>query len=444
MATVKFILQSKTDSAPIYCRLSHGRAIYLKVKTGLVCDAGKWSKTKGTPIAKCDATKNLKSQLDNLSTAIVDAFNADNGKGLIIDKNWLLSVIDANFERRTADDSEYLTACAQHYIDNLPYKVADNGQKVGVTPATIGKYKNIKKLIVEFEQHTKKRYLAKDVNIDFRTEFIKYLTTKKNLTSNTVGRYLKFVKTFALDARKRGIEISLQIESFKGYTIKTPKVILNFDELELIKKQQFTFERLNIARDWLLIGCYTGQRVSDLLRMNKAMIQNIESFKFIEITQVKSKKTVQIPIHDEVATILKKYNGNFPPIFTANQSSNAAQFNGYLKTICKQAGLTELTESYLRNEKTYEYEKGSFEKWRLIGTHVCRRSFASNFYGLEQYPTPLLMNITAHATEQQFLNYIGKKPIEYSLQLAKIWAKEAAKPNEQPQLAIVKEKAVNE
>jgi len=430
MATVKFLLQSNSDSAPVYCRFTNGRALNIKVKTGLVCDAEKWSKTKGSPIPKNEATKKLKSQLENLSTVIGETFNSDNSRGISIDKFWLQNVIDNNFDRRPADDSEYLTSIAQHYIESLPFKVSDNGQKVGVTPATVGKYKNILKLILEFEQTHKKRYLVKDVDTKFRTAFIHYLTNEKKITSNTVGRYLKFIKTFVLDARKRGIEISPQIESFKGYTIKTPKVILTFDELEIIKQQQFTHDRLNTARDWLLIGCYTGQRVSDLLRMNKGMIQKIEGFKFIELTQVKTKKTVQIPIHDEVANILKRYNGNFPPIFTANQSSNSAQFNGYLKTICKQAGLTDLTEGYLRNDETKDYESGTFEKWRLITSHTCRRSFATNFYGLEQYPTPLLMNITAHSTEKQFLDYIGKKPIEYSLQLAKIWATEAVKKTE--------------
>ena len=33
------------------------------------------------------------------------------------------------------------------------------------------------------------------------------------------------------------------------------------------------------------------------------------------------------------------------------------------------------------------------------------------------------MNITAHKTEQMFLTYIGKEPIDYSVKLAKIWQK---------------------
>jgi hypothetical protein len=33
------------------------------------------------------------------------------------------------------------------------------------------------------------------------------------------------------------------------------------------------------------------------------------------------------------------------------------------------------------------------------------------------------MNITAHKTEKMFLTYIGKEPLDYGLQLAKIWQK---------------------
>jgi integrase len=62
-----------------------------------------------------------------------------------------------------------------------------------------------------------------------------------------------------------------------------------------------------------------------------------------------------------------------------------------------------------------------YPKYELVSSHICRRSFASNHYATELYPTPILMNITAHKTEQMFLTYIGKEPIDYSVKLAKIW-----------------------
>lgn len=59
-----------------------------------------------------------------------------------------------------------------------------------------------------------------------------------------------------------------------------------------------------------------------------------------------------------------------------------------------------------------------------MSLQICRKPFATNFCAEEKYPTPLLMNITAHGTEKMFLSYISKKPIDYGVQLARIWKKE--------------------
>ena len=50
------------------------------------------------------------------------------------------------------------------------------------------------------------------------------------------------------------------------------------------------------------------------------------------------------------------------------------------------------------------------------------------------------MNITAHSTEKMFLEYIGKKPLDYGLQLAQIWANEALKEKQKvnPKLKVLK------
>jgi site-specific recombinase XerD len=425
MATVRFYLQSRSDSAPIYCRFSHGRDLNIKVRTGQSCNPDSWSKLKGLPSERDANFKKLRAQLNTLSAEIINQFNDANSKGIVADKFWLQSVIDVYFGKAKPKHTEGLVEVAQHYIENLPFTVSSNGKKVGVAKATIGKYKNILRLIVEFEKFKSKRYAVKDVNSAFRSQFIKFLTDEKGLTSNTVGRYIKFLKTFAFSARSRGIEISDQVNDFKGYTLKIPKITLSEAELTILRNLKFASDRLTIARDWFIIGCYTGQRVSDLLRMNSSMIKQMEGFMFIELEQVKTKKMVQIPVHREVSAILNRYMGNFPPKLTDNISAAATELNRYLKVICRQAGFTQQTKGFLRDLKTGEYKEGMYEKWQLITTHTCRRSFATNFYGLESYPTPLLMNVTGHATEKQFLDYIGKNPIDYSIQLAKIWAKEA-------------------
>jgi integrase len=99
--------------------------------------------------------------------------------------------------------------------------------------------------------------------------------------------------------------------------------------------------------------------------------------------------------------------------------------------LCKLAELNKPTKGRLYNKKTKRREIGEYEKWRLIGTHVCRRSFASNYYN--KIPTGLLMQITGHSTEKMFLKYIGKENIDHAQQIADYFTKISIKNNSTPE-----------
>lgn len=438
MATLKYLLQSKGDNAPVYLRLSLGRSNSIKRKTGLYINPDQWSPKTGLPKQTLPENKNLSYQLKKLEAFIFEQLNIDGTTGKEINGNWLVNNINRHFNHAQPGELDYIVEYGKEFLGNLHYKTTDNGKK-GVTDGTIKKYATIVNKLSAYESYAGRKLKLTDIDLRFRTEFIKYLTNQEKLSDNTTGRYLKFVKSIVLDAQKNGYNINEKIKHFKGFTVDSPKVILSYDELDLLKNTELSNDIHNITRDWLLIGCYTGQRVSDLLRMNTSMIQEIEGFKFIVLEQIKTGKTVQIPIHYEVLEILNKRNGEFPPLFTQNIDSNKALFNRYLKQLCKLVGINELVEGNYFDPDKKRSVSGLFEKYKLVSSHICRRSFASLFYGNPLYPTPILMNITAHSTERQFLEYIGKKPIDYSLQLAKLWENESLKNKKEPQLEVVKE-----
>lgn len=420
MATIKYLLQSKNNPATIYLRMSLGRGKALKRKSGYVIDPKSWSTATGYPKTNLAENKNIKAKLISLEGAIIERYNIDNADGKLIDGNWLLTTINELQNRVNEDNKEYIVEYCKYFIENLPYNVNSIGKR-GASKATLTKYNTILNKLKGFESFKKKKYLIKQVDLNFRSEFIQYLSEKEKINDNTIGRYISFVKTIAYDARKNGYSLNPQILDFKGFTVKPPIVTLNFQEIANIKALDLQDDRLNAARDWLVIGCYIGQRVSDLLRINKKMIQNIGGFDFIVLRQVKTDKLVQIPIHEEVQSILNNREGNFPPTFGNTWQSNNTIFNKLIKEVCKLAEFNEKVEGNLNNPTTMRNETGMHEKWKLVSSHICRRSFATNFYSTQNYPTPLLMNITGHSTEAMFLNYIGKKPIDYSMQLAKIW-----------------------
>lgn len=57
------------------------------------------------------------------------------------------------------------------------------------------------------------------------------------------------------------------------------------------------------ARDWLVISCETGQRVSDFMRFNKKQIRFEVIVPLCEFTQVKTGKIMAIPLSKTVRKI---------------------------------------------------------------------------------------------------------------------------------------------
>jgi integrase len=64
------------------------------------------------------------------------------------------------------------------------------------------------------------------------------------------------------------------------------------------------------------------------------------------------------------------------------------------------------------NEKVqgrYNGKKAIYPKYKLISNHTGRKSFASNFYGLQGWTLPTVMAITGHQSERSFLYYIDRE-----------------------------------
>ncbi len=280
----------------------------------------------------------------------------------------------------------------------------DNKRKKQVSPSTITKYTTIKNKLIDFEKHTNQKILIKDVDLKFRKDLISYFREVENLSLNTIGRYITFVKTVCNDAKIYGIETNSQLHAFKGFTEEASKIFLNFDELEKIEKAKFKREALDNARDWLIIGCYVGQRVSDLLKLTKENILNKNGVELISFTQQKTSKNMAIPLHPKVKEILSKRKGDFP------RPLSDAKFNKHIKDVAKIAEIKESTEGAKLDPETKRKVLGTYEKCELVTSHVMRRSFATNFYG--EMPTALIISITGHSTESQYLEYVGKPPID--------------------------------
>ena len=435
MASIKFLLQSTNSPANIYIRLSIDRKRVFKRRTGYVINTGDWSATTGMPKNGGDEEQkkrrgDIERKLNSLSSLLKEKLNDATTSGITIDGKWVQKQIDDIQNRKQVTDLDLLVNYFQYFIDNLPFKTQRNNTQ-GVTERTTKKYRTVKKKIEQFEVYNNKQYHVRDINLRFRNDFIKYLRDIDKLSVSTVGRYIKCVKSVCLDARVNEIDTHSQLLEIKGFTETAKHPYLSFEELDVIQEKQLERTALENAKDWLLIGCYIGQRVSDLLKLTSENIQLIGGYQMIVLTQQKTKKEVAIPIHDKIKPILEKRNWNFPNYISAQK------FNLHIKDVVKEAGIKEPVSGGKMNKKTKRKDFGIFEKWELATSHICRRSFATNFYA--ETPTALLINITAHSTEKQFLEYIGKPAKDFSVQLADFWSKERMKAQKKPQLNVLRD-----
>ncbi|MDH6250913.1 integrase [Chryseobacterium sp. H1D6B] len=419
MASVKFFTRSKTSTSQIYLRFIVGYRKEFQSKTGIVISMSEWSKEKSLPKQNNPENKQITTQLKNLESHILTSYNSDYAKGILFTKEWLDEKINIFYKRidEKEDDSIFI-----NYLTNfIDFKESISAY----AKSTINKLNNLKDRFAVFQKKKKKNYLIEDISGKVLIDFKNYLIVDCGLMETTATRFIKNLKTVIFDSRNNGKQIHHQIAGFTtGTTNSEHKVFLSFKEIEHIKEITTLNSDWNIAKDWLILGCYLGQRSSDLLRMTKKMIYTKidadgNSFRFIEVKQQKTGEKVVIPLHDEVEIILKKYNNDFPPTFANNPDSNSTLFNKHIKKVCELAGISEMVKGKVFNEETKKNEIVEAEKCKLVSSHVCRRSFATNFYGNKMFTTPQLMSITGHKTESMFLNYIGRTADDWAMQTAK-------------------------
>jgi hypothetical protein len=403
MASIKFLVKGKSESASIYVRFKEGRSIDLTTKTNFIIDSKDWSDAKGQPKSLTEATlKKLNKSLKSLSLDILDRYNETLNK-LEINSQWLKDIIKP--PKPVSEITDKLTL----YYD---YYALHNKTRLGYT--TFKKLKVQKHLIEKFQRETKTDYLIKHIDANFKLSFEDFCI-RASYSPNTISQVIKSIKTICYHAQSNGIEVNKQLPNISIKWQKCDKIYLDLKEIEKIENVELETESLINAKDWLLISCETGQRVSDFMKFTKKQIRIEKGKHLIEFTQVKTGKIMTIPLSQKVLSILKFRNGEFP------KSISDQKYNEYIKDVCKLAGLTNKVKGSLikiidKENSVKRKKSGTFEKWELVSSHIGRRSFSTNNYG--KIPTSLLIGATGHSSEKMFLEYIGKTDSQKAIQLA--------------------------
>ena len=270
---------------------------------------------------------------------------------------------------------------------------AAHGQKTKRTYELSRQYKVVKRL--------------SEVDDQYLAGFVEYMQDQGYLLTYVINVVSNF-KSLVQRGAEIGFKRNPRIDLYK-FPTNPSRIIhtLSFDEIETIKKLDISPRRYGLlnTQKWLIMGCSIGQRGGDLLNITKENIKVIDGIRVIELTQQKTGKKVTIPVLPDVAEIID---------YAWPYKTNKNSFNQNVKILCKLAGMTEEVMGRRFNMKTSRAVERLYPKYELISTHVCRRSFATNYYGI--LPTPLIKQITGHSSEEMLLKYIGKSDIDFAKQ----------------------------
>ncbi|MPS74975.1 MAG: integrase [Chryseobacterium sp.] len=361
--------------------------VALSIQTPLFINANEWDPEKQRPKNIYNKkNKHLNYSLNAIKIRSTEIINNNDGKIRGLNKTLAFEI-----------DKICGLKAVQYPSDSLLYFILlyTNQKEQLIQLSTYRRYMVFKNLFENFEGFIAKRITIKEVDGELITRFYSFAKTEQ-YNDSTILRSIHFLKTILRFAEKNGLQT--QINRLDLARIKISRKIITLSEEELLKiKSTIVPQELQPAKDWLLISCYTGQRFSDFIKFDKSHLIDINGRTCISFIQQKTRKKVTLPLHQTVLNIIKRNNYSFPkPI-------DITMYNNAIKKVARLADINDIVE--VRKRAGYRSTDEKTEKWKVVSSHIGRRSFSSNFYG--RIPTSLLIQATGHSSEQMFLNYVN-------------------------------------
>lgn len=339
--------------------------------------------------AKAEQLRVIKRQLDrysNFFTDIVNKYKLSN-RELLIEN--IKDEFDIEFKRTKAISNKFFDV----YDVFLNLKKNDYTEEAN-SATTIKRYEYNKKLLLDFQEHSKKKVHFNQINSVFYNDFVEYCITTKKHSSNTLRRNIGLLKTFLFWALENNHTYKSDFQKFKSPKSQlTDEVALTLEQV----KEVFEFDfgknpRLEKVRDLFVFGCATGMRISNYSTVQKNDISN----GFIKVRDKKNPdKTLEVPLNDFSTYILKKYDYKLPSL--SNQ-----KFNDYIKEVFEALGYTEeIKKSIKIGKDIVEQITPLYER---ISSHTARRSFITIMKN-NKIPDKIIMGYTGHKSLEVFNKY---------------------------------------
>lgn len=273
-------------------------------------------------------------------------------------------------------------------------------KKKRYSESTITNYEKVilPKIELYFEKR-KKPALWGAVTIATYNDFVSWCHSC-DLSNNSIGAYVRHWKVMGKLALEKGWHSNsvFNDKNFMALMEETPAIYLDDIKIAKLYKYKKLDKDEEVTRDWAVLDCYLGLRVSDLKRVSNNDFQN----NFFQFVNQKTGAHVAIPIHKFAKEILKKWDG-LPPAIPVKR------FRRKIKIVAKKAGLKEKF-IYVATVGG-KVQKFEYEEWECVSPHTLRRSFITNLLKMG-FPHAQVMKMAGIKHYETLLRYFKQTPLE--------------------------------
>lgn len=416
MALSFFIRNKKAKESTLFVRIrSTIKNIDIRVSSELSVDVLEWEKgQKGSPTERKNFRRNhseIFAKLDAIESTINNLLESNNEITSEVATNRIKEVIyaeerAAEKERAEAEAKALEKEQATNFNDFIAKYIQEcesgkrkkKGGTTNVSPGTVKSYKGFQAQFKEYQETRLRVIDFSDLNLDFYNDFRLFLTDKQ-YSPNTIARMVKICKTTCYAAEQLKLMDAGNVRTgFEVIYKDVDNVYLTEERIqELYEYDLSNRPAWEKVKDVFVVGCLTGQRVSDYKRISSKMIVTLnDGDRYIKIKQVKTGNPVYILLDWRIEAILNKYGGVLPKVYDQ-------KINDHIKEIGEALGWTEIVElDEQRGAMEYTAKKRFCD---CLKTHTCRRSLATNMQKAGASISSI-MAITGHSSEQQVKTYL--------------------------------------
>lgn len=403
-----------------------------RYSTGLDIKPQYWNKEKQRPKITTKELRNYPSysnqlvfhleiihnQLDKIETFVQSIYTKWTANNIELDFKKLKSELDKQVKSTSIDEEEKskdhvnFETYLDQFIEGIKTGTITNDRNnLRYSLSTVKAYSNLK---YRLELYKKSRNIRRldyaSFDMDWYQDYSKYALSE-GYQQSSINNTIKNLKSVLNRAKEKGHhkEKKYLNARFKKVKVDTKKIALSTSEVQsIIDLDLEEFKHLEKYKDVFLVGCFSGLRFSDLMRIKPHHIKKEGERYYIDMITLKTKQIVIIPMNRIVRNIMKKYNYKLP--FVTEQKTNKN-----IKKIGQLASINEMIES--KTIQRSDTKIVTVPKYKLITTHTARRTAITQMY-LQNIPTIDIMKISGHKTEQQLLHYIKQSEKETANRLS--------------------------